>query len=112
MISVLLVRNKCGEFCSCSASGHAGFAAIGSDIVCSAVTVLLRTTMQVLSETAGVALTAQTHKRGTLEFGIEKKAVLPELTAKLVYAADFLETGIAALANEYPQHVALKMQHC
>ncbi|MBQ9495063.1 MAG: ribosomal-processing cysteine protease Prp [Treponema sp.] len=109
MISVLLVRNADGEFCSCSAHGHAGFAAHGSDIVCSSVTVLLRTAMHVLSETAGVVLTSQTRERGSLEFGVEKKTVSPELTARLIYAADFLETGIAALAREYPQHVALKI---
>ena len=43
MIRITMISGEKNEFVSCKAIGHSGFAKQGVDIVCSAVSVLLRT---------------------------------------------------------------------
>ena len=78
MIEVLLVCGKDGAFKSCNASGHAGFAAKGKDIVCAAVTELLRTAVQVLQKTEGMCP-----------------------LAKILFIADKIEPGRPQSTKEY-----------
>jgi Predicted ribosomal protein len=110
MTSVLLVRGSSGAFRSCRAEGHSGYAAAGSDIVCSAVTVLLRTVMQTLDDSAGIRLEADTSARGVLFFSAFAERPSPETDARLVCAGDFLEHGFTSLAEEYPGNVELRIQ--
>lgn len=110
MISVQLARAKDGSLASCRALGHARFAEKGNDIVCSAVTVLLRTTMQALSETKGVFVRADASERGSLDFDVSAESAPAESRAALVYAGRFLEAGLASLVREYPRNVELKIQ--
>ena len=110
MISVSLARGKDGALASCRAQGHARFAEKGNDIVCSAVTVLLRTTMQALSETEGVIVRADAKARGALDFDVSAENAPAASRCALVYAGRFLEAGIASLAREYPSNVELKIQ--
>ncbi len=93
---------------SCEAKGHSGFAPEGSDIVCAAVSVLLRTTAQVLLEFLGEAVEIDSSVRGRLSFSVDKK--IDGETCRLVYAADFLRNGIKTLQLEYPGHVFLQEQ--
>ena len=60
MTAVTLVKAKDGSVLKCKALGHAGFAESGKDIVCSAVTVLMRTAIQVLSDTSGIEFDTDT----------------------------------------------------
>lgn len=108
MTDVALERGKSGAFLSCKAEGHCEFAAKGSDIVCSAVTALLKTAMQVLSETSGVIVKADTASRGNLAFSVEVQKAEPETEPRLVCVADFISRGIGSIAAEYPQHVQLR----
>ena len=110
MISVLLTRGKNGALVSCRAQGHARFAEKGSDIVCSAVTVLLRTTMQVLCGIEGVIVRADASERGSLDFDVSAENAPAESRTALVYAGRFLEAGLASLVREYPRNVELKIQ--
>lgn len=111
MTKITLVRHQDGSFASCDAAGHAGFDKAGQDIVCAAVTVLLRTAMQVLSAANGVSLTADKEcGRGELHFSVgrdEDGADRAAVNARLVCVADFLESGIGALEREYPLNVKL-----
>lgn len=121
MIRVRLERAKTGEFVSCEAKGHAGFDVRGSDIVCSAVTVLLRTAAEVLSKTGGINVAFEAEERGSMRFCLDGKDGVanasdffvenPEISAvtraSLVCAADFLEYGISSVAREYPDNVEL-----
>ena len=109
MTSVLLVHGANGAFISCRAEGHADFAAAGTDIVCSAVTVLLRTVMQTLSDTDGVKLEADTSARGKLFFSARAEQPSPGTEIRLTYAEDFLEHGLQSLAEEYPDNVELRI---
>lgn len=106
MTAVTLVCDKNGAFRSCEATGHAGFAARGSDIVCAAVTILLRTAMDVLLGTDGVSVRADAGERGALSFAVERAAA--SKTERLVCTADFLERGLRSLQAEYPQFVRLQ----
>ena len=110
MISVLLTCGEDGALASCRAQGHAHFAERGGDIVCSAVTVLLRTTMQALSEAEGVFVRADASERGSLDFDVSAESAPAESRAALVYAGRFLEAGLASLVREYPRNVELKIQ--
>lgn len=105
MICIKLVRQD-GQFVLCKACGHAGFAQKGSDIVCSAVTVLLRTVAEVLQKyfQSFVKVTAQ--ERGNFSVQIEgKSAFSAEQKYKLCCVADFLECGINSVVQEFPEHV-------
>ena len=105
MVSVLLRRKKNGVLFECSAQGHAEYAAKGSDIVCSATTILLKTTLLLLEKMNGVELQSDTSHRGVLTFSVKTIDSNAELEQKLVFAADFLETGFESLCREYPCNV-------
>lgn len=76
------------------AEGHAGFSDAGSDIVCSAVSVLAFT----LCETMDVITSANAHS-GLLEFEAD---VPDELRGAVVMA----RTGFSRLAEMYPEYVS------
>ena len=107
MISVVVVRGRCGNLVSAEASGHAGKGTRGTDIVCAAVTVLLRTTISVLSA-SGLVLEAGTAGRGSLAFRVT--AFAEGDVSLLVYAADFLVEGVGSLARESPEAVEMRVE--
>ncbi len=107
MTVVTLSYGKNGVIKKCQANGHAGFSKKGSDIVCSAITVLLRTAMQVLSHNENVLLITEPFERGSLSFTAEAKTENPETEAQLKCIGDFLRTGILALTKEFPKNVIL-----
>lgn len=106
MTSVLIERSKTGVLLSCTAEGHAGYAERGSDIVCGAITVLIRTTLQVLSGLHAVNLESDTSRRGFIGFKV-LKGFPSEAEEKLKYAGDFLQTGLETLAAEFPDNLKL-----
>ncbi len=108
MTTLTLVCGKNGVLRSCKASGHADYAAKGYDIVCAAVTVLMRTAMQTLSETDGVDFHADVKERGFLAFDVA--AASEDKREWLICMADFLERGFSSLQSEYPQFVKLQKQ--
>ena len=103
MMRVCLICSRDGAVHSCCGKGHAGYAPSGSDIVCAAATVLLRTALQVLTEEYRSLIMVNAPEPGTLEFlvkdGIDDKS-------RLIYAADFLRAGFESLQNEFPKHIA------
>lgn len=108
MTVVHLTRSVDGRFRSCSAEGHSGYAPAGSDIVCSAVTVLLRTTLQVLSGSFGAAVKTDITSRGNLAFRVDD--CTGGDSGRLMYAADFLRSGLVSLQKEYPAYISVREQ--
>ena len=104
MIAVSLTLDAGGNFRSVEASGHAGAGVRGEDIVCSAVTALLRTTLTALSgELPGME--AESAGRGALSF---RAPVAGEGASPFLrYAGLFLREGLSAIAREYPGSVDL-----
>ena len=106
MTVITLSCGKNGVLKKCEANGHACFSKKGTDIVCSAVTILLRTSMQVLSHTEDVSLIAETSTRGNLAFSVEAKDENLETEIRLKYVADFIRNGIGSLAKDFPENVS------
>ena len=107
MTSITLSYGKNGVIKKCQANGHADFSKKGTDIVCAAITILVRTAMQVLSHNEDVFLIADASSRGALSFSVEAKTESPETEAQLKCIGDFLRTGILALTKEFPENVIL-----
>ncbi len=104
MIKIQLVKGR--SLLACKAEGHALFDKKGQDIVCAAVTVLLRTAAQTLEKRPGVSFSGEEPVKGRLAF--EAKADRDSAAAELKFAADFLQKGFESLVKEFPQNVQLE----
>ena len=104
MIRVELVLDSGGALVSASAQGHAHHGSPGTDIVCAAVSVLMRTTMACL-EDGGVRLRVESAGRGSLSMTVAAcgRTDYPLLR----YAARFLQRGFGPLTAEYPDSVGM-----
>ena len=105
MTTIHLALGKDGRLRSCEAKGHSGYADKGSDIVCAAISFLMRTVMQVLSETEGVQLESDTSLRGTVFFRIRQNRFDEKTNAELVFAGNLLKKGFSSLSKDYPENV-------
>ena len=105
MTRVTLFSGKNGVVKRCEANGHARFSRKGGDIVCAAVTILLRTAMQTFSQDESVAVSADAKSRGKLVFALEADGGNPEAEARLKGVSDFLRNGLKSLSEEFPEYV-------
>lgn len=103
MIQVLLELDEQKRLLFFEAAGHAYCGLKGHDIVCAAVTALLRTTVQAL---AAVQSKVTAEQRGILSFTVVHYD--ESQTARLQYAAEFLWLGLSSLQREYPQAIQCK----
>jgi uncharacterized protein YsxB (DUF464 family) len=118
VITVVVTVGGRGNLVSAAASGHAGKGCRGEDIVCAAVTILLRTTMAVLAgsgesdDSVGtgseLVIEAETAGRGSLAFRVT--AYTEGNLPFLIYAAAFLREGLRSLEREYPEAVAMRVE--
>ncbi len=109
MIHVKLIRNNDGSQLECVAKGHAGFAEKGKDIVCAAVTCLLRTTSETLSKENFLEVIFEAPERGYIRLIARKAAGVMEHSNILDYAGNFLVTGFKRLQTEFPEYVLLEL---
>jgi uncharacterized protein len=113
VITVALVLGKSGNLVSADASGHAGAGKRGTDIVCAAVTVLLRTALTVLGSRSkpqgSLSVEAKTAGRGSLAFCVTAftEADIP----LLAFAGMFLVEGLGSLATEYPDNIQMRVKN-
>ncbi|MDR3301200.1 MAG: ribosomal-processing cysteine protease Prp [Spirochaetaceae bacterium] len=98
--------DACGLVRSCRVVGHAGAGAPGGDIVCAAVSVLVRTFVRVVSQQAGITAQFSAPTRGEFEFSADYTG---EGEIFLRCAGQFLLEGFKSLAEEYPQCCVLKI---
>ena len=101
MVEIRVRKDSRDRLSSFFASGHAGWAESGEDVVCAAVSAILQAAWLGLSEVAAITVTA-TREDGRLEL-----AWPPEVRAEAAVAAI---VGTAALsveriATQYPDHV-------
>ncbi len=108
MTEITLICEKGGMIKKCQANGHAGFSVKGSDIVCSAITVLMRTAGQLLAQNDSVKLNADITSRGNLAFCVEVLQKDSQTESYLKCIGDFLRTGFQSLQKEFPQNVKLR----
>lgn len=108
MIKVDIEVDERGCIKSLSASGHAGFARKGKDIVCAAASILIDTTAKMVDKTDGAkVICSKEQARGNVFFTVETTGGNSETEGRLRYAADFLIAGLKKVESEYPRHLEL-----
>ena len=107
MIDIEAVLDENGVLSSCKACGHAGAGKTGSDIVCAAVSVLIRTAVRALSNREGITVRYDAPEPGLFFLEADYKA---EGRDFLFAAGVFLIEGLAPVAEEYPNNCKLKIR--
>jgi len=92
---------------SCKASGHAMAGKTGSDIVCAAVSVLMRTAACTLSDREGIRLRYEAPEPGLFFLEADYSAEGKDF---LFAAGVFLIEGLASVAEEYPKNCKLTIR--
>ena len=96
-----MVLDQDGILCSCRALGHAGAGKAGSDIVCAAVSVLIRTVIGTLSKKKGVDIRYEAPEPGLVWLQAGYSA---EGKDSLAAAGEFLAEGLRSVAEEFPDN--------
>lgn len=105
IIKICFKIDKFGVIVFFEASGHAGSIASGKNIVCGAVTILLRTTYRTFLAKNGTKAVVTAKKEGQLYFQVEE--YLPENCQQLKGITDYLLTGLKDMESEYPDYIKL-----
>jgi uncharacterized protein YsxB (DUF464 family) len=106
MIEIDAVLDEAGLLRSCKVTGHAGAGKRGSDIVCAAVSVLMRTALRTLSGREGITVRGGAPERGV--FWLETDYVAAG-RAFLGAAGDFLIEGLQSVSRDYPDYCKSKV---
>ena len=104
MIKIEAVLDSDGILKTCTASGHAGAGKTGTDIVCAAVSVLMRAAVRALSGRKGITIWCEAPEPGFLFLEAGYTAEGREF---LSAAGVFLTEGLASVAEEYPEYCTL-----
>jgi uncharacterized protein YsxB (DUF464 family) len=107
LIEIEAVLDKSGTLRSCKAIGHAGAGRTGEDIVCAAVSVLMRTAVRVLSDRKGISIRCEAPEPGFLSLEADYTAEGKDF---LFAAGVFLSEGLASVAEEYPHYCKLTVR--
>lgn len=105
MITIAVVLDEAGLLRRCDVRGHAGAGKRGGDIVCAAVSALVRAAQAVLSGREGISARSEAPERG--EFTLETQALSGAGRDFLAAAGAFLMEGLASVAAEYPQNCVM-----
>ncbi len=111
MTKVLLVCSKDGCFKSLRAEGHAGYGKKGSDIVCSAESLLLYSAMDLLHNSQGILFKEDACVRGSLAFSAQIDGLAKDkesLRIRLKCTADFIRSAFKKLVADYPAFVQMR----
>lgn len=104
MIKVRVSRNPQGKIQSFRVFGHAGFSEAGTDIVCSAASILVQNGVNSIEALLKIEIPC-TSRDGYVE------CTIPSLTDQRADQAQLLLEsmvyGLRALAEEYPKHVSV-----
>jgi hypothetical protein len=88
----------------CKAVGHAGAGKAGTDIVCAAVSVLLRTAFAALSSRNGITINSEAPEKGQFWLEVDYEAEGKDF---LYAAGEFLIIGLHSIEQEYPKNCKL-----
>jgi uncharacterized protein YsxB (DUF464 family) len=107
VISLRVRLHPGGLLAGFTASGHAGAGPKGEDIVCAAVTILLRTAAKVLAGEPGLTVEGQSPEPGVMRLALE-----PPPEAKRDWVRGVTATllrGLTDLAEEFPGRLELRI---
>ena len=107
MIEIEAVIDSDGVLRACKASGHAKAGKTGTDIVCAAVSVLMRTACCILSGRKGIVFNGGAPEKGQLWLEVEYDAEGKDF---LFAAGIFLIEGLKSIALEFPKNCALTIK--
>ncbi|MDR2480400.1 MAG: ribosomal-processing cysteine protease Prp, partial [Treponema sp.] len=104
LIEIEAVLDEAGLLRSCRAAGHARAGKAGTDIVCAAVSVLIRTAVHTLSNREGISVRGDAPEPGLLWLEADCSAEGREF---LSAAGAFLLNGLGSVAEEFPEFCKL-----
>jgi len=107
VVEIEAVLDSDGVLRACKASGHAKAGKAGADIVCAAISVLMRTALSVLSNQSGITIRGGAPKKGELWLEVEYNA---EGKNYLFAVGEFLINGLSSVAQEYPNNCKLTIK--
>jgi uncharacterized protein YsxB (DUF464 family) len=107
LIEIEAALDKEGLLRACKAAGHAGAGKAGSDIVCAAVSVLMRSALRALSNRRGIEVRGGAPEPGFLWMEADYTAEGREFLAA---AGTFLTEGLSSVAEEYPEHCRITIR--
>ena len=107
MIEIEAVLDADGTLKACKASGHSGVGKAGTDIVCAAVSVLMKTAFIVLSGRNGITVRGGAPEPGQMWLETEYNA---DGKAFLSAAGVFLIEGLKSVAQEFPQNCNINIK--
>ncbi len=112
MVKIRIVSDKEGLFSSLEASGHAGKSENGSDLVCAAITVLLKTAVLSLTsaqeKSKSLQITVRAEEKGELFLKVEKFSEADFY--RLKYLLEFLTIGLVAIEAEHSDSLDLDIE--
>lgn len=89
-------------------TGHSEIGQKGENLLCAAVSILVRTAFKTLASREGVVVVGSAALPGNLEFTV--KAVPQEFDAWSLGVTDSLIIGLSSLEREYPGQLAIRIQ--
>ena len=107
MIEIEALLEEDGTLKACKAVGHAGAGKTGNDIVCAAVSVLMRTALSVLSNKEGITVHGGAPEKGQMWL---EAGYTAEGKGFLFAAGVFLIEGLRSVAQEFPQNCKLSIR--
>ena len=107
MIVIDITLDNEGVLHSCTAQGHALAGQAGTDIVCAAVSVLLRTFLRLAEIRPELSVQADTARAGFIGFTVASTAQGRDF---LRAAGGFLIEGLSSVAGEYPSNCKLTIK--
>lgn len=108
MLRIKITMTGQGLLRGAEAVGHVGFGPKGSDPVCAAATVLLRTAARTLERKQGIELSGGAPSPGQMQFEI---LALPEsLRGWISGVSEALFQGLTDLAMEFPDKVSVQVE--
>ncbi len=108
MIHASLTQDSAGRLVAYRASGHAGYAHSGKDIVCAAVSVLGVTCVNSLEELLGIKVILKGNRDGLISFSLPIPLSDDQMQhAQLLMSS--LRVGLQAIAEEYPHNLTVSI---
>jgi uncharacterized protein YsxB (DUF464 family) len=104
MIEVDVIVDEAGLLVSCQVEGHAGAGPRGGDVVCAAISILVRTALRTLSAVEGVSVRGSAPSRGVLWMEAD---CVPNGAGFLAASTAFLTEGLRSVAEDYPDHCSV-----